>query len=287
MPQTQRNIKFKLFTFLALLLILSTVVYCLFFSNIIQSRGLFGLCIMWVPGVAALMTRLILDKNLRQLGWRWGKTRFHIVSYVLPLILCVVVYGFTWISGLGKMTLEIIPDGLMQAFPVSEEPLSLGASIIVLLFLGTLVGGIHALGEEIGWRGFFTYELAKITSHTRTSLIVGLIWAVWHYPGILFMSYNSGTPSLYSIPCFTIMIVASSFIYTWMRIKSGSVWTAVFFHTGHNLFIQGFFDPVTENTGMTNYITTEFGIGLAVMYSLAAYVFWKKRSFVDQFEYGA
>lgn len=69
-----------------------------------------------------------------------------------------------------------------------------------------------------------------------------------------------------------------------MRIKSGSVWAAVFFHTGQNLFIQGFFDPVTENTGITNYITTEFGIGLAIMYSLAAYIFWKKRSFVEQFE---
>ncbi len=282
MPQTKRNTKIKLFTFLSLLLIFSAVVYFLYFSNVIQHRGLFYLCIMWVPGVAALMTRFIFEKNLSQLGWRWGKTRYHIVSYIIPLILCVVVYGFTWISGLGKVTFEIIPDILTRAFPVFKEPLSIGASIIPLLFFGTLVGGIHALGEEIGWRGFFTYELAKITSYTKTSLIVGLIWAVWHYPGILFVSYNSGTPALYSIPCFTIMTVALSFIYTWMRIKSGSMWTAVFLHIGQNLFIQGFFDPLTENTGITNYITTEFGIGLAVMYSLAAYIFWKKRSFVEQ-----
>ena len=91
------------------------------------------------------------------------------------------------------------------------------------------------------------------------------------------MGYNSGTPAWYAIPCFFMMIIGLSFIMTWLRLKSGSLWTAVIIHASHNLFIQGVFDPLTTDRGVTKYITTEFGIGLAVVYIVAAYFFWKKR----------
>jgi len=39
-----------------------------------------------------------------------------------------------------------------------------------------------ALGEEIGWRSFALPKLQKIFTPFATSLILGLIWAVWHLP---------------------------------------------------------------------------------------------------------
>ena len=74
-----------------------------------------------------------------------------------------------------------------------------------------------------------------------------------------------------------------SFIMTWLRLKSGSLWTAVILHGSHNLFIQGFYDPLTIEKDITNYFTTEFGFGLAFIYSIVAYFFWKQRSKLPDF----
>jgi len=147
-----------------------------------------------------------------------------------------------------------------------------------MITVGMLFGLLTALGEEIGWRGFLVPELYKMTSFTKTSIIIGLIWAVWHYPGILFTGYYPGDKSWYAIPCFTLMLLGISFIMTWLRLKSGSLWTAAILHASHNIFIQAVFDPLTKSTGATEYITTEFGIGMAIVYCIVAYFFWRKRS---------
>lgn len=73
------------------------------------------------------------------------------------------------------------------------------------------------------------------------------------------------------------MIVSLTFVMNWIRLKSGSLWTGAVFHASHNMFIQAIFDRITEDTGQTRYITTEFGIGLAVMYMFLAFVFWNQR----------
>ena len=46
-------------------------------------------------------------------------------------------------------------------------------------------------------------------------------------------------------------------------------------HSVHNSFIQSFLDKVTVNTRTTEYFTTEFGIALAVMGIIIAFIFWR------------
>ena len=120
-------------------------------------------------------------------------------------------------------------------------------------------------------------ELAKVNDFTRTALISGAIWAVWHYPGILFADYHSQAPIWYSMICFTVMAVAFSVIMAWVRFKSGSVWTAMFLHAAHNVFIQTIFTPLTTDTGPTEYVIDEFGVGLVIVYAVVAFVFWRLR----------
>jgi membrane protease YdiL (CAAX protease family) len=71
-----------------------------------------------------------------------------------------------------------------------------------------------------------------------TALISGAAWSVYHYPLILFANYNSGAPKRSALLAFTWMVVTSSFVYAWRRLKSGSVWTAITLHASHNLFVQ-------------------------------------------------
>jgi membrane protease YdiL (CAAX protease family) len=138
-----------------------------------------------------------------------------------------------------------------------------------------------ALGEEIGWRGFLVPELAKRTSFTATALISGCAWALWHYPIVIFADYNPGTAAWYALPCLTVQIVALSFVFAWMRLKSGSLWTGVLLHASHNLFIQAFFDPITTDTGRTKYVIGEFGAALSLVFILLGAYFWTRRNEVS------
>jgi uncharacterized protein len=109
-------------------------------------------------------------------------------------------------------------------------------------------------------------------------LISGVIWSVWHYPLLLFGDYNSGAPPWYSLACFTVMVIGISFVFAWMRLKSGSLWTATFLHASHNLFIQRVLTPLTTDTGKTKYVIDEFGAALAISALIVAAIFWQKRS---------
>jgi membrane protease YdiL (CAAX protease family) len=96
-------------------------------------------------------------------------------------------------------------------------------------------------------------------------------------PLILFADYNAGTPSWYAVPCFAAMVVALAVALAWLRLRSGSVWPAAILHASHNLFVQGFFDRVTVDTGPTRWLTTEFGAALVVTIGVTAWLFWRAR----------
>jgi hypothetical protein len=52
-------------------------------------------------------------------------------------------------------------------------------------------------------------------------------------------------------------------------------------HAAHNLFIQAIFNLLTSDTGITEYVIDEFGIGLALIVPVVAYLFWRKRNEVE------
>ena len=95
----------------------------------------------------------------------------------------------------------------------------------------------RALGEEIGWRGFLMPELAKVISFPKVGLISGLMRAVYHYPVLIFADYNAGAPAWYSVGCFTVAVVAGSFVMAWLTLRSQSLWPAAILHASHNLLV--------------------------------------------------
>jgi CAAX protease family protein len=61
-----------------------------------------------------------------------------------------------------------------------------------------------------------------------------------------------------------------------LRLKSDSVWPCAIFHASHNLFIQGFFTPLTGARGdITPYAIDEFGFAVPLAATLFAVGFWK------------
>ncbi len=249
-------------TFLLLTLGLSTIFYLIVLraGTLAVGGGLVVAGLMWCPAVAALATVAWSRRSLRGLGWGAGPWRFWLWGYGSPLVYAGVVYALVWTAGLGAVD------------PEAAERL-LGPRMWRLL-PGTLVGCAFALGEEIGWRGFLTPRLHARFGFVRSSLLTGVIWAVWHYPLLLGADYNAGTPWWFGLTCFTVMVTGISFLFAWQRLASGSVWPAMLLHASHNLWIQGFFDPLTADTGPTEWWIGEFGAGLALVAIPVAMLAW-------------
>lgn len=233
---------------------------------------------MWSPGLAALATKRIFGEPISDLPWKWGGARFAWLAYLIPLAYALPVYLITWLTPLGAFVGGDFVERTAAQFGWSSFPPAVTLSLFVLLTatLGLVGKTSRALGEEIGWRGFLVPELNKVVGFTGVGLISGLMWAVYHFPVLLFADYNNGAPAWYGLGCFTLMVVADSFVMAWLTLRSNSLWPAAIFHGSHNLLIQSIFTPLTRDTGPTKYFIDEFGVGLVVTVGLAAFIAWRK-----------
>jgi membrane protease YdiL (CAAX protease family) len=232
---------------------------------------------MWSPALAVFATKAIFRERIRDLPWAWGAARYGWLAYLIPPAYALPVYLFVWLTGLGTFADRDFLDRTANDFGWQNFPPALTLLLFVLITatLG-MVGKIsRALGEEIGWRGFLVPELSKVVGFPGVGLISGLMWAVYHYPVLIFADYNAGTPAWYGVICFTIMAVSGSFIMAWLTLRARSLWPAAILHASHNLFIQSIFTPLTKDTGLTKYIIDEFGIGLVITVTIGAVIVWR------------
>lgn len=283
MPNGKSSSRSAIIIFLTITFALSAVVW--FFTLNAGNTGRFGgrvygYGIMWCPALAAYITCKILGRNISGLAWQWGEYKWMLWSFLVPFIYALIAYSVVWLFGGGGFYNKTYLEQMARELGWEQIP----SPVFLVLFLilqgtiGMIASMSTALGEEIGWRGFLVPELVDQTkSFTKTSLISGAIWAVWHYPVIIFGNYNHGAPSWYSLVTFTGAIIAASFIFTWFRLKSNSLWTGVMLHASHNLFIQGFFDPITIEYPHTKYFIGEFGLAIPVISILVAVYFWSRR----------
>jgi membrane protease YdiL (CAAX protease family) len=253
--------------FLALTIILSALVYIpiIQVGTVNGGQSIFAGLLMLAPGLAAIITYLLFEHSLRPIGWRPGKIKYLILGLVIPIIYCFIGYGLVWLTDRGKYNGQFPPN-----FPVF---------LVTMLFNSTL----SAVLEEMAWRGFLVQKMMKLTGFTKTALASGLIWAVWHYPLIIFTNVRLGnTPLVYSLICFTVFIVGISFATAWLRLKSGSVWTAALLHGSHNLFMLHVFNALTKDTGGTWLLLGEYGAVTAVLGLLLGIIFWSLRMRVSR-----
>lgn len=260
MERRSNRLNAELTTFLVLTFALSSIFYVFFAraKTLSAGGGLYVGMLMWCPGISALITRLIFQRNVRGEGWAWAPSRYELAGYALPIAYAACAYAAVWIFDFGGVDLGRFKTNAFR-----------------FVTLGLALNLAFALGEELGWRGFLVPKLAERLSFTGTAIVSGIIWASWHMPLIIFADYNGGTPTLYSIACFAVMVVGISVPLAWLRLRSGSLWPAALLHASHNLFIQGFFDVVTVDTGPTKYLLSEFGAVLALAAAITGWMFWR------------
>jgi membrane protease YdiL (CAAX protease family) len=275
-----RSVRAGIYTYLACTFALSSIFYVLIIraGHLMAGHGLYVLALMWCPGAAAISTCLIRGKSLSSLGWRW-KWRYQLISYAIPVAYAGLAYILVWVTGFGGFPNWKVVDAFAARAGLThvDHVVALALFILFTGTVGMLGSTVSALGEEIGWRGFLVPELARVTSFTKTALISGAVWTAWHVPILVFADYNNGTPVWYGLTCFAVLVMSISFVFAWMRLRSGSLWTGVFLHASHNLIIQAILTPLTLDTGRTKYVIDEFGCALALVAVVAAVLVWRRR----------
>lgn len=73
------------------------------------------------------------------------------------------------------------------------------------------------LGEEFGWRGYLLPALLRRWSLARCNLVIGVAWALWHWP--LMLDRWSGEPL--HLPYFVANVVVFSFMLSAVFLRGG------------------------------------------------------------------
>ncbi len=113
--------------------------------------------------------------------------------------------------------------GVWPTFGDTSVPLMLGAIV-----LSTWVQA----GEEVGWRGYALPRLAMHLGLGGASVVLGVIWALWHLP--LFFLAGSGSDGQ-SFPIYVLHVTALSVAMSWLYWKTeGSLLLVMLMHAAVN-----------------------------------------------------
>ena len=156
---------------------------------------------MWAPTLGAVIALLAcgipLKEGLKSLGLRLGKLKYIPLGLAIPYIIFLVGVGVCYVMGYTPtnpaVTLLSNPSIPQQ---VKDLILKAGPNAFLLLQLvnaavaGLTINAAVALGEEIGWRGLMYKVLYPRYGLVVSTLVIGVVWGLWHAPLILFLGYS-------------------------------------------------------------------------------------------------
>jgi membrane protease YdiL (CAAX protease family) len=136
-------------------------------------------------------------------------------------------------------------------------------------FVSTLILG-GPLGEEPGWRGFALPRLQRVHGPLVGSLILGILWALWHVP--LFWSGVWTPPTIPNIIMFILMTTALTIIMTWVfNNAKGSLLITMLMHASFNTFANKILTPLFPAPILADYglLPMLIGFGAAALAIIA------------------
>jgi membrane protease YdiL (CAAX protease family) len=149
-----------------------------------------------------------------------------------------------WVAVVLLSTLALGAVGVSVLFGGDSPDVTATIPGAVVLFVFSIFPG-SAGGEEIGWRGFALPQLQAGRSALGASVVLGVVWGVWHLP--LYLTGTNFRPLSLFAP-WVLLAVATSVIYTWIyNGTGGSLLIVVLFHAASNLLLTVFLvDPFED-----------------------------------------
>ena len=173
---------------------------------------LFGLGGMGPSISAIFLTYFKEDREVWHDYWK----RVIDIKRISIVWMAVALFFPAFTSGLAMITGILIN----RIFPTFETALEFFSDPITFLFylLFTLIYG--PLPEELGWRGYALDRLQKKWNAFNSSIILGLLWVLWHWP-MFFMvgTYQSEEIIIGSVRfwlAFCAGIIATTILMTWI-----------------------------------------------------------------------
>ncbi|MGO4679813.1 CPBP family intramembrane glutamic endopeptidase [Microbacterium sp. 2MCAF23] len=204
---------------------------------------------MYTPAVAVVLVLLVLrpvpkGRRLRFLGmWPlrparrvvWMSAIGLLVPPLLVLVSTVVAVLCGWLrvdlvgfSGFTHLLAAKVPAGT----PLPPAAVLIAAQAASIPVAAATINAVAAFGEELGWRGFLVPALRRYG--TGTSLLVsGVIWGLWHAP-IILLGYDFGRADATGVLFMIGGCVVWGVLLGWLRLRSASMWPAVFAHGALN-----------------------------------------------------
>jgi membrane protease YdiL (CAAX protease family) len=113
---------------------------------------------------------------------------------------------------------------------LSGAPIPAGLVPVVALPAVFAFFFILAAGEEVGWMGYAFGRMEARGSALRASLVLGLIWAIWHVPFFVFMM-----PDRVVLFSQLVTLVGTRVLAAWIFNNTGkSVFAVILFHAADN-----------------------------------------------------
>jgi membrane protease YdiL (CAAX protease family) len=210
-------------------------------------------------GLSAILATLLFDRSLKSIGFTRFDSKYLLISISLALVILVVPFGLNLITGFANLN---------PAPKFDMELMKVGIPVLVIL----------AMGEEIMWRGLLYAEFSKKYSFIATSFIIAMLWIVWHLPVIIHTRFiYADRPMWFALIAFPINIIASSFYYNYLRMKSNSIWPCVFLHAFTNYFAFLFIEPLEMRTNLSSvFFINDIGVYyVAINVAIALFVLKK------------
>lgn len=273
----ERNIK-KTLIFIGLTFFLNYLLVILFFvfggTWSMPGSLVVPLFYMFIPMLVAIFVQKYLyQEPLRKpLGISFKINRWFFVAWLFPILLAFATLGVSLLlpgvefspemSGMIQkyadlLSPEQIEEMKEQAAALPVHPLWL--ALLEGLLAGITINAVAGFGEELGWRGFLQKELGYL-GFWKSSLLIGLIWGVWHAPLIL-QGHNYPEHPLAGVLMMTVFTLLFAPLISFVRLKARSVIAAAVMHGTLNgtagialIVIKGGNDLLVGVTGLAGFI---------------------------------
>jgi membrane protease YdiL (CAAX protease family) len=285
----QINLK-KIILFIALVFLVNWLMVVLFIALggkwMTPVSLVLAISYMFVPMVIAIIVQKFIYKEpiKEALGISFKVNRWFIVAWLLPVIIAVAVIGVSIIfpqvefvknpeaSRIFEHFKSILPAEQLQQMEQQTASMPFHPFWLVLfqgLIAGITINAIIGFGEELGWRGFLQKELSCI-GFWKSSILIGLIWGIWHTPLIL-QGHNYPQHPIAGVFMMIILCVLLAPIFSYIRLKSNSVIAAAIVHGTLNatgslpiIVTKGGSDLIVGVTGLSGFVVL-IGINIGLL----------------------
>lgn len=187
---------------------------------------------MFGPFLSAVVCAALFDGGRigESIGLRWRPNLWWLVAWLaapilvgLAIFLALLAPGASLADPEAQMRAAIVAAGAPPGAKIDLPPLPV--LVLAAMAAGVIPNAIAAFGEEAGWRGYLWGSLRR-SGFWKSSLLIGLIWGLWHAPLIAFgHNYGAGYPGApwSGIAVMTAFCVAISPLLGFVRDRAGSV----------------------------------------------------------------